>query len=60
MERDNGQQLLKQAVEEASFCMMVQNASAMFAKTGLLFHRQVADYGMMKTGRGCLQWELII
>ena len=41
---ENGQQLLKQAVEEASFCMMVQNASAMLARTGLLFHRQVADY----------------
>ena len=44
-ERDKGQQLLKQAVEEAAFCVMVQNASAMLAKTGLLFHRQVADYG---------------
>ena len=41
---ENGQQLLKQAVEEASFCMMVQNASALLARTGLLFHRQVADY----------------
>ena len=44
MEGENGQQLLKQAVEEASFCMMVQNASALLARTGLLFHRQVADY----------------
>ena len=35
---------MKQAVEEAEFCMMVQNASAMLARTGLLFHRQVADY----------------
>ena len=35
---------MKQAVEESSFCMMVQNASAMLARTGLLFHRQVADY----------------
>ena len=43
-EGKNGQQMLKQAVEEASFCMMVQNASAMLARTGLLFHRQVADY----------------
>ena len=43
MEKD-GQQLLKAAVEEASFCMMVQNASAMLARTGLLFHRQVCDY----------------
>ena len=41
---ENGQQQLKQAVEEASFCMMAQNASAMLARTGLLFHRQVADY----------------
>lgn len=43
-EGEKGQQLLKQAVEESSFCMMVQNASAMLARTGLLFHRQVADY----------------
>ena len=43
-EREKSQQLLKQAVEESSFCMMVQNASAMLARTGLLFHRQVADY----------------
>ena len=43
-EGKNGQQMLKQAVEEASFCMMVQNASAMLARTGLLFHRQVANY----------------
>ena len=41
---EKSQQLLKQAVEESSFCMMVQNASAMLARTGLLFHRQVADY----------------
>ena len=41
---EGGQQLLKAAVEEASFCMMVQNASAMLARTGLLFHRQVCDY----------------
>ena len=39
-----GQQVLKRAVEEVEFCMMVQNASAMLARTGLLFHRQVADY----------------
>lgn len=45
MEGDKGQLLLKQAVQEVEFCMMVQNASAMLAKTGLLFHRQVADYG---------------
>ena len=44
MEGENGQQQLKQAVEEASFCMMAQNASAMLARTGLLFHRQVSDY----------------
>ena len=43
-EGDKGQLLLKQAVQEAGFCMMVQNASAMLARTGLLFHRQVADY----------------
>ena len=43
-EGDKGRQALKQAVEEAEFCMMVQNASAMLARTGLLFHRQVADY----------------
>ena len=44
MEGDKGQLLLKQAVQEAEFCMMVQNASAMLVRTGLLFHRQVADY----------------
>lgn len=43
-EGDKGRQALKQAVEEAEFCMMVQNASAMLARTGLLFHRQVTDY----------------
>ena len=43
-EGDKGQQMLKQAVEEAAFCVMVQNASAMLVRTGLLFHRQVADY----------------
>nr|WP_296156095.1 DJ-1/PfpI family protein [uncultured Blautia sp.] len=43
-EGDKERQALKQAVEEAEFCMMVQNASAMLARTGLLFHRQVADY----------------
>ena len=41
---EEGQKLLKQAVEEADFCLMVQNASAMLARTGLLFHRQVCDY----------------
>lgn len=34
MEGENGQQLLKQAVEEASFCMMVQNASALLQGRG--------------------------
>lgn len=43
-EGDKGRQALKQAVEEAEFCMMVQNASAMLTRTGLLFHRQVTDY----------------
>lgn len=43
-EGDKGRQALKQAVDEAEFCMMVQNASAMLARTGLLFHRQVTDY----------------
>ena len=43
-EGDKERQALKQAVEEAEFCMMVQNASAMLARTGLLFRRQVADY----------------
>lgn len=59
-EGEKSQQLLKQAVEESSFCMMVQNASAMLARTGLLFHRQVADYAYDETGSGCLQWESIM
>lgn len=44
MEGENGCKLLKEAVEEAEFCMMVQNGSAFLAKSGLLFRRQIADY----------------
>ena len=58
MEGENGQQLLKQAVEEASFCMMVQNASALLAR-GFCSTDRWPIMRMMKTGRGCLRLELI-
>ena len=43
-EPEENQKLLRQAVTEASFCLMVQNGSALLAKSGLLFRRQLADY----------------
>ena len=44
IEGENEKKLLKAAVEEAEFCMMVQNGSALLARSGLLFRRQVAGY----------------
>lgn len=35
---------IKQAVSEADYCLMVENGSAILAKAGMLYHRQVADY----------------
>ena len=44
MEGENEKKMLKAAVEESEFCMMVQNGSALLAKSGLLFRRQIAGY----------------
>ena len=36
--------LIKKAIQVADYCLMIANGSAIVAQTGLLFHRQVADY----------------
>lgn len=36
--------VMKRAAQTADFCMMVGNGSAIVSQTGLLFHRQIADY----------------
>lgn len=36
--------LMKEAAEEADLCLMVGNGSALIARTGLLYHRKIADY----------------
>ncbi|MCI7814774.1 MAG: DJ-1/PfpI family protein [Lachnospiraceae bacterium] len=36
--------LFKKSAERADICMMIENGSAIVAQTGLLYHRQVADY----------------
>lgn len=36
--------LIKKAVQATDYCLMIANGSAIMAQTGLLFHRQVADY----------------
>ena len=43
-ESETSQKLLKDAVDESDFCLMVRNASALLSHSGLLFRRQVADY----------------
>ena len=35
---------LKEAAENADYCMLIGNASSLLAQTGLLYHRNVADY----------------
>ena len=35
---------IKAAAQEADICMMIANASSILAQTGLLYHRQIADY----------------
>lgn len=36
--------VMKKSAEEADYCMMVGNGSAILAQTGLLYGRKVADY----------------
>lgn len=40
----NSLNLIADAVQEASYVLMVQNGSSILAKSGALFRRQVADY----------------
>lgn len=37
-------EIIKAAAQEADICMMIANASSILAQTGLLYHRQIADY----------------
>lgn len=41
---ERSMKLMKRAVENADFCLMVENGTALVAQTGLLYHRRIADY----------------
>lgn len=36
--------LIKQSVQNADYCLMVENGTALAVQTGLLYHRRIADY----------------
>ena len=40
----NKLKIIKAAAQEADICMMIANGSSVLAQTGLLYHRQIADY----------------
>ena len=38
--------LIKKAAENADYCLMIGNGSAILAQTGLLYRRRIADFPM--------------
>ena len=38
--------IIKKAAENADYCVMIGNGSALLAQTGMLYHRRIADFPM--------------
>ena len=38
--------LIKKAAENADYCLMIENGSALLAQTGMLYRRKIADFPM--------------
>lgn len=51
--------VIKKAAQMADFCLMVGNGSAILAQTGLLYHRQVADYTYDENWKRMFSAEII-